>query len=245
MNGPPSSGQQVRAGRRSSRISLVRTSVSGARVRDRMPMPSSAPATSRAPQSFAGVGGSSVSASSTRRRMSCSGRVPKASSALRAVPNRFVASGKDAPVTFVKSSAGPPAAMTRRWTSAASRFGSTGASTTARSPSRRSRSMNARRSGKPYRPIDTFGTIHQTTRASTRAPAPALAIAVRMVTGLGGAWRRLSRVLSTRPRIARRLGARPPDTGIIDKVVEHERAHAPPGAGFAPRRARLTHPAAQ
>ena len=41
--------------------------------------------------------------------MSASGRVPNASSARRAVPNRFVTSGNDAPFTRVKSSAGPPA----------------------------------------------------------------------------------------------------------------------------------------
>ena len=39
--------------------------------------------------------------------MSASGRVPNASSARRAVPNRFVTSGNDAPFTRVKSSAGP------------------------------------------------------------------------------------------------------------------------------------------
>ena len=82
---------------------------------------------SRAPHSFAGVGGSSVSARWTRRLMNASGRVPNASSARRAVPNRLVTSGKSAPFTLVNSSAGPPAAITRRWISAASRLASTGA----------------------------------------------------------------------------------------------------------------------
>ena len=104
-------------------------------------------ATSRAPHSFAGVGGSSVSARWTSRLISCSGRSPNASSARRAVPNRLVTSGKSAPLTLVKSSAGPPAAMTRRWISAASRWASTGAATSTRSSSRRRRSRKARRSG--------------------------------------------------------------------------------------------------
>ena len=52
---------------------------------------------SRAPQSFAGVGGSSVSARCTRRLIKASGRVPNASSARRAVPNRFVTSGNRRP----------------------------------------------------------------------------------------------------------------------------------------------------
>ena len=69
---------------------------------------------SRAPHSFAGVGGNNVSARWTRRLMNASGRVPKASSARRAVPNRLVTSGKSAPFTFVNSNAGPPAAITRR-----------------------------------------------------------------------------------------------------------------------------------
>ena len=70
--------------------------------------------------------------------MNASGRVPNASSARRAVPNRFVTSGKSAPFTFVNSNAGPPAAITRRWISAASSFGSTGALISTSSRSRRS-----------------------------------------------------------------------------------------------------------
>ena len=112
-----------------------------------MPTLSSSRPTSRAPHSLPGVGGRSVSASSTSRLISRSGRSPNASSARRAVPNRLVTSRKSAPVTLVKSSAGPPAAITRRWISAASRCGSTGASTVTMSSSRRSWSMNARRSG--------------------------------------------------------------------------------------------------
>ena len=63
------------------------------------------------------------------------GRRPKASSARRAVPNRLVTSGSSAPRTRVNSSAGPPAAITRRWISAASSRASTSASTTHSSPS--------------------------------------------------------------------------------------------------------------
>ena len=39
---------------------------------------------------------------------------PERTLARRAVPNRFVTSGNDAPFTRVKSSAGPPPAITRR-----------------------------------------------------------------------------------------------------------------------------------
>ena len=46
--------------------------------------------------------------------------------------------GTATPLTLVNSSAGPPAAITRRWISATSRCGSTGASTVTRSSSRRS-----------------------------------------------------------------------------------------------------------
>ena len=62
--------------------------------RGRVPIRRSEPATSRASQSFPGVGGMIVSASSTTRRMNSSGRVPKASSARRAEPNRLVTRGE-------------------------------------------------------------------------------------------------------------------------------------------------------
>ena len=79
-------------------------------------------------------------------RRASSGRCPKASCARRAVPNRLVTSGKSAPRTLVNSSAGPPAAITRRCISATSRCGSTGVSTTTRSPSPRSRRRKLRKS---------------------------------------------------------------------------------------------------
>ena len=50
------------------------------------------------PQTFPSVGGSSVSARCTTSLTSACGRVPKASSARRAVPNRFVTSGNALPV---------------------------------------------------------------------------------------------------------------------------------------------------
>ena len=62
---------------------------------------------SRAPQSLAGVGGRSVSARWTSRRIRRSGRVPKAISARRAVPKRLVTSGKSRSRTLVKRRAGP------------------------------------------------------------------------------------------------------------------------------------------
>ena len=58
-------------------------------------------------------------------------------------------SGKRAPLTFVNSSAGPPAAITRRWISAASWLASTGAVISTRSRSRRRWSRKDRRSAKP------------------------------------------------------------------------------------------------
>ena len=148
MNGPPSSGQVVSAGRRSSRTSLVTTSPTGPRSPRRSPIRSSSAPTSRAAHSRDGVGGIKVSISSTRRRISRWGRSPKASSARRAVPSRLVTTGKSASATFVNSNAGPPAATTRRWISAASSDRSTGTETSTRSRSRRRRSRNARRSGK-------------------------------------------------------------------------------------------------
>ena len=64
MNGPPSSGQQVIAGSRSRLTSDVTFSVDRPACTLRVPTFSSSSPTSRAPHSFAGVGGNSVSASS-------------------------------------------------------------------------------------------------------------------------------------------------------------------------------------
>ena len=97
----------VMIGSRSSRTSDVTTSRTGPAASLRVPTFSRSSPMSRAPQSFAGVGGSMVSARCTTRLMNWSGRVPNASSARLAVPNRFVASGKSAPFTFVNSKAGP------------------------------------------------------------------------------------------------------------------------------------------
>ena len=146
--GPPSSGQHVSTGSRSSRGVSAHFSITAPARRRFIPMRAAPFSTSRALHSFAAVGGSAVCASSTARLMNGAALRPNARSARRAVPNRFVTSGKSAPFGFVKRSAGPPAAITRRWISAASRRGSTGASTTARSPSARSASRNDRRSVK-------------------------------------------------------------------------------------------------
>ena len=126
-NGPPSSGQQVRTGRRSRRTSVLHDLRDRARGGCRR-VPTRAASrehVARLPE-LAGVGGRRVCASSASRRTRRSGRRPKASSARARVPKRFVTSGKSAPRTFVKRSAGPPAAITRRWISAASRRASTG-----------------------------------------------------------------------------------------------------------------------
>ena len=87
MNGPPSSGQQVITGGSSRRTSVVTTSTTGPATR-RDPDPEQLAAdVARAPQ-LAGVGGSSVSARCTSRLISCSGRVPNASSARRGGPEQ-------------------------------------------------------------------------------------------------------------------------------------------------------------
>src|SRR5690606_17251874 len=104
-------------------------------------------ATSRACQRRRGVGGISVSASVTSRSISCRGRVPNASAARSAVPKRFVTSGTLAPRTWRKISAGPPAAITRRWISATSSTGSTGTSISTMSRRSRRAAMKVRRSG--------------------------------------------------------------------------------------------------
>src|SRR5262249_52169431 len=80
----------------------------------------------------------------------------------------LVTRGKAAPRTFVNRRAGPSAATTRRWISAASRRASTGASTTVSSPRRRSASRNARRAGNV---TALTGAFFPLAPASQRPPA--------------------------------------------------------------------------
>jgi hypothetical protein len=66
----------------------------------------------------------------------------------RSVPNWLMSSGMRDPRTFVNSSAGPPAFVTRSVISAISRCGSTSAVTSTSSPSRRRWPIQSRRSSK-------------------------------------------------------------------------------------------------
>ena len=173
MKGPPSSAHVFRAGKRSSRASPVTTSDTGPRRPRLTPIRHRSPATSRAPHNLAGVGGSAVSTSSTSRRINRCGRSPNASSARRAVPNRFVTRGKSASMTFENNSAGPPAATTRRWISATSRTRSTGTVTSIRSRSCLNRVKNARKSGKAIgtvrRPLSKTGGRQQVRTSERRS----------------------------------------------------------------------------
>jgi hypothetical protein len=96
--------------------------------------------------SFFGVGGSASSGRAAMRCTTSSGRSPNASWTRRAVPKRLVTAGNAAPRGRLNRIAGPPAAMTRRWTSAISSRGSTSASTSTSSPSALRRSRKAGRS---------------------------------------------------------------------------------------------------
>ena len=114
MNGPPSSGQQVSTGSRSSAGGSIDHSVTGPDAPRLAPMRISSQATSRAAHSFAGVGGSSVSARSDepfdqRQWPRAEGELGTAGGT-EEIRDHW----KDAPLTRVKRSAGPPAAITRR-----------------------------------------------------------------------------------------------------------------------------------
>src|SRR5688572_22338260 len=163
--GPPSSGQLVMIGSRSSAKSLDTTCVIGPDGRSRVPSRASWATRSRSCQSVPSPGGAPRWARAASLRTTSSGRRPNARSTRPCVPNRFVTSGTSAPFTLVKRSAGPPAAITRRWISATSRRASTGTAIVARSPSRRSWSRYARRSGKPGRATLSF-------EADGRQPIP-------------------------------------------------------------------------
>ena len=80
-----------------------------------------------------------------KRLQSTDYKVDDTSLTLARVPKRFVTSGKGEPFTRGKKSAGPPAAMTRRWISASSRSGSTSTGTRTSSPAR---SSSARKVGR-------------------------------------------------------------------------------------------------
>ena len=120
-NGPPSSGQQVRAGRRSRRTSPVTTSVdrpAGApREADAQGLEGQVP---RGPELARGRGHERL-----REVRRGGGRAARAACRRRARPAARCRRGSwrataSAPRTRVKSSAGPPAAIVRRWISAAS-----------------------------------------------------------------------------------------------------------------------------
>jgi len=143
---PPSRGQVLSAGSSDSRGGCCTVSQTGPEPSRFIPTFASARNRSRSFHSLPIVGGISSSGSFAARRMSSLGLDPNASSTRRADPKRFVTSGNFAPRGLRKRIAGPFAAMTRRWTSATSRSGSTSASISISSPSRLSTSRNARKS---------------------------------------------------------------------------------------------------
>ena len=130
---PPSSGQHVSTGRRSSRTSEVMLSTIG---------PCRDPAAPDLEQLESNVAG--VPQPGRARREQLLGQLndppdqshgPLTECHLRP-PRRAKQVGDQPeirPITLVNRSAGPPAAMTRRWISATSSRGSTGASTVTRS----------------------------------------------------------------------------------------------------------------
>ena len=88
----------------------------------------------RSSQNLPSDGGLSRWKVSISSRPISSGGRPMAISIRRDEPYRFMASGKSAPLTRSKSSAGPSCRMTRWTISATSNFGSTSAVTRSSSP---------------------------------------------------------------------------------------------------------------
>ena len=102
------SGRLVRVG------GLLETSVTGPLVFRFSPIEAKDLKSPLFPQSFPRVGGRQSIGRRAISRTICSGFGPNAIPIRRAVPNKLVTRGKLAPLTDLKSSAGPPSAMTRR-----------------------------------------------------------------------------------------------------------------------------------
>ena len=149
MYGPPSSGQHCMIGSRSRSGSVITTSWQAPEptifgfesFSVRRPV---AAASSTAERPFGGCSSSNTPA--TRSRTSSSDPTPSARHIRRSVPNWLISTGIAEPLTLRNSSAGPPAFMVRSAISVISRCGSTSAVISASSPSRRSSSIQSRRS---------------------------------------------------------------------------------------------------
>ena len=149
MNGAGSSGQQRMIGRRSrSTSSPVRTiswqaafeTVFGAESAIDLSVPSFRTL------STSPCGGVSSSTSSSFAATSSRRSTPNARHIRRSVPNWLIRSGSREPLTFSKSSAGPPDLTTRSVISVISSSGSTSAVTRTSSSSRSRSAIHSRRS---------------------------------------------------------------------------------------------------
>ena len=146
MNGAGSPGQQCwmgsasRSGSSTSSWQAPRETLFGIESARRLSLPS--PFTFSTRPCGGCISRTSSSLRATASRLSS----PKARHVRRSVPNWLMRSGRCEPLTFVKRSAGPPLLTTRSVISVTSRYGSTSASISTSSPSRRSRSIQERRS---------------------------------------------------------------------------------------------------
>ena len=147
-NGPPSSGQQVRHGSRSSAAGSCTCSSTGARETFFMRACSSRKILFRARQTLAGPGGiRSVAMPASSAPISAGGR-PNTRSTRPCVPYRLVSSRMPHPLTFSNSSAGPCCASTRCWITVTSRLASTSSRMRTSCPQRSSSCTKLSRSGK-------------------------------------------------------------------------------------------------
>ena len=120
-------GRQRRAAGRAARRTVT-TSVTGPARRRVVPDPQQLAAPRRGHPTACRASAAAASRPAATMRRSAAGDAGRTPApARRGVPNRLVTSGNAAPFTLVNSSAGPPAAITRRWISATSSTGSTGA----------------------------------------------------------------------------------------------------------------------
>src|SRR5918996_507942 len=146
MNGAGSPGQQCwigsasRSGSRTSSWQAPRETVFGIESARRLSFPR--PLTFSTSPCGGCISITSSSFRATASRLSA----PNARHMRLSVPNWLMSSGRSEPFTFLKRSAGPPPLTTRSVISVISRYGSTSASISTSSPSRRSRSIQERRS---------------------------------------------------------------------------------------------------
>ena len=146
-NGPPSSGQQVRMGKRSRSGSSSQTSWQG----PSFTIFDENDASSRSlPNAFILAttpwGGCRSISDSIRSPSASRLSVPSARHIRRSVPNWLMRTGSRLPTTLVKSRAGPPALETRSAISVISSAGLTGASMRTSSPCFSSSAIHSRRS---------------------------------------------------------------------------------------------------